>query len=42
VFTGWLDQSALYGVLAQMEGLRLVLVEVRRLGGRGLRHVAWA
>jgi hypothetical protein len=98
VFTGWLDQSALYGVLAQMEALGLVLVEVRpdeaawkitgtqgypltlmtdrdiaprhcagrrscphrylirdphsrhrptlqtraRLGGHGLRHVAWA
>ena len=30
VLTGWLDQSALYGVLAQMEALGLVLVEVRR------------
>jgi hypothetical protein len=42
VFTGWLDQSALYGVLAQMEALGLVLIEVRRLGGRSLRHVAEA
>jgi hypothetical protein len=31
VFTGWLDQSALYGVLAQMEALGLALVEVRRM-----------
>ena len=31
VFTGWLDQSALYGVLAQMDALGLVLVEVRRM-----------
>ena len=30
VLTGWLDQSALYGVLAQMEALGLVLVEGRR------------
>jgi hypothetical protein len=31
VFTGWLDQSALYGVLAEMEALGLVLLEVRLL-----------
>jgi hypothetical protein len=31
VLTGWLDQSALYGVLAEMEALGLVLLEVRRL-----------
>jgi hypothetical protein len=30
VLTGWLDQSALYGVLAQMEALGLVLLEVRQ------------
>ena len=28
VLAGWLDQSALYGVLAQMESLGLVLLEV--------------
>jgi hypothetical protein len=28
VLTGWLDQSALYGVLAEMEALGLVLLEV--------------
>jgi hypothetical protein len=27
VLTGWLDQSALYGVLAEMEALGLVLLE---------------
>lgn len=31
VLTGWLDQSALYGVLAEMESLGLVLLEVRRI-----------
>ena len=35
VLTGWLDQSALYGVLAQMEALGLVLVEVRRMKPHG-------
>jgi hypothetical protein len=35
VFTGWLDQSALYGVLAEMEALGLVLVEVRRVEPHG-------
>ena len=30
VLTGWLDQSALYGVLAAMEALGLVLLEVRQ------------
>ena len=35
VFTGWLDQSALYGVLAEMEVLGLVLVEVRRMKPHG-------
>ena len=29
VLTGWLDQSALYGVLAEMETLGLVLLEVQ-------------
>jgi hypothetical protein len=31
VLTGWLDQSALYGVLAELEALGLVLLEVRQL-----------
>jgi hypothetical protein len=31
VLTGWLDRSALYGVLAEMEALGLVLLEVRQL-----------
>jgi hypothetical protein len=31
VLTGWLDQSALYGVLAEMEALGLVLLQVRQL-----------
>ena len=31
VLTGWLDQSALYGVLAEMEALGLALLEVRQL-----------
>ena len=31
VLTGWLDQSALYGVLAAMEALGLVLLEVRQM-----------
>jgi hypothetical protein len=35
VLTGWLDQSALYGVLAEMEALGLVLLEVRQMGPRG-------
>ena len=35
VFTGWLDQSALYGVLAELEALSLVLVEVRRIEPHG-------
>jgi hypothetical protein len=35
VLTGWLDQSALYGVLAVMEGLGLVLLEVRQLEPHG-------
>ena len=32
VLTGLLDQSALYGVLAEIEALGLDLLEVRRLG----------
>ena len=32
MLTGWLDQSALYGVLAEMEALGLVLLEVRQMG----------
>jgi len=35
VFTGWLDQSALYGVLTELEALSLVLVEVRRIEPHG-------
>ena len=31
VLTGWLDQSGLYGVLAQMEALGLALLEVRKI-----------
>ena len=30
VLTGWLDQSALYGVIAELESLGLVLLEVRK------------
>jgi hypothetical protein len=35
VLTGWLDQSALYGVLAEMEALGLVLLEVRQMEAHG-------
>ena len=35
VFTGWLDQSALYGVLAEMEAFGLVLLEVRQMEPHG-------
>jgi hypothetical protein len=35
VLTGWLDKSALYGVLAEMEGLGLVLLEVRQMEPHG-------
>jgi hypothetical protein len=35
VLTGWLDQSALYGVLAEMEALGLVLLEVSRMEPHG-------
>jgi hypothetical protein len=35
VLTGWLDQSALYGVLAEMEALGLVLIEVRQMEPHG-------
>jgi hypothetical protein len=31
MLTGWLDQSALYGVLAELEALGLVLLEVRQM-----------
>jgi hypothetical protein len=34
VLTGVLDQSALYGVLAQVEALGLELIELRRLERR--------
>jgi hypothetical protein len=34
VLTGWLDQSALYGVLAEMEALGLVLLEVSQMEPR--------
>ena len=36
VLTGWLDQSALYGVLAEMEALGLVLLEVRHMEPHGV------
>ena len=35
VLTGWLDQSALYGVLAEIEALGLVLLEVRQMEPHG-------
>jgi hypothetical protein len=35
VLTGRLDQSALYGVLAEMEALGLVLLEVRQMEPHG-------
>jgi hypothetical protein len=35
VLTGWLDRSALYGVLAEMEALGLVLLEVRQMEPHG-------
>lgn len=35
VLTGVLDQSGLYGVLAEIESLGLDLLEVRRLGPCG-------
>jgi hypothetical protein len=35
VLTGWLDQSALYGVLAEMEAIGLVLLEVRQMEPHG-------
>jgi glyoxylase-like metal-dependent hydrolase (beta-lactamase superfamily II) len=35
VLTGWLDQSALYGVLAELESLGLVLIEVRLVQPHG-------
>jgi hypothetical protein len=35
VLTGWLDQSALYGVLAEMEAFGLVLLEVRQMEPHG-------
>ena len=35
VLTGWLDQSALYGVLAEMEAHGLVLLEVRQMEPHG-------
>jgi hypothetical protein len=37
VLTGWLDRSALYGVLAEMEALGLVLLEVRQMAPHGIR-----
>jgi hypothetical protein len=35
VLTGWLDQSALHGVLAEIEALGLVLLEVRQVEPHG-------
>jgi hypothetical protein len=37
VLTGWLDRSAPYGVLAEMEALGLVLLEVRQMEPHGIR-----
>lgn len=34
LLTGLLDQSALFGVLAEVEALGLCLLEVRRVAGR--------
>jgi hypothetical protein len=31
VLSGWLDQSALYGVLAELDALGVVLLEVRQI-----------
>jgi hypothetical protein len=39
VLTGVLDQSALYGVLAQVEALGLDLIELRRLEPRRIEGV---
>ncbi len=38
VLTGFLDQSALYGVLAQLEMLGLDLVEVHQVRAAGCRQ----
>ena len=35
VLTGWLDQSALHGFLAEIEALGLVLLEVRQMEAHG-------
>ena len=35
VLTGWLDQSALYGVLAELEAVGLVLLELRKMEPHG-------
>jgi hypothetical protein len=35
LLTGWLDQSALYGVLAEMEALSLFLLEVHQMEPHG-------
>jgi hypothetical protein len=35
VLAGWLDQSALHGVLAEIEALGLVLLEVRQVAPHG-------
>ena len=40
VLTGLLDQSALYGVLAEIEALGLDLLEVRQLG-QGVLGALW-
>jgi len=41
VLAGWLDQSALYGVLAEMEALGLVLLEVRQMDPHGKSLESW-
>jgi hypothetical protein len=35
VLTGWLDQSALHGALAEIEALGPVLLEVRQVKSHG-------
>ena len=35
VLTGWLDQAALHGLLAQVEALGLVLLEIRQMEPHG-------
>jgi hypothetical protein len=39
VLTGWLDQSALRGVLAEIEALGLVVLEVRQMHPREITGI---